>query len=298
MKSLAVVHNTRAGRAQAYSSDEMEDRIRAAAHWADLTFFDASDDVIAAAEAGCAEGADALVIAGGDGTAAAVLDTARRFDCASLMVPLPLGTANMLPRRLYGERDFETVLTELPDYRDVTLHAGEAGGRTFYVALMAGAPVRFGQAREALRPGEKGRNPGEAVRRLRQGLSSVAGSRLRLELGGAEQKLSRSGAVIVAPGGFSAIRGLVDPPGPAILEHLLVRPGDPADLALKAASFVTGLPDPAEAAIAVEDGSLLSGPQTIHLMLDGEVFKAESPIKIRLIEDAARFAAPTGEERS
>jgi diacylglycerol kinase family enzyme len=298
MKSLAVVLNSRAGRAQAVPREEMIARIREAADWAELSIFDTADGVVEAARAACSSGAEAVAVAGGDGTAASVLDAARRSRCASIMVPLPLGTANMLPRRLYGDRDFETVLSEVPDYQTVTLHAGEAAGRTFYVALMAGAPVRFGQAREALRPADSGRRLSEAAKRLSQGISSLAGSRLRLELDGAKQKLSRSGAVLVAPGGFAALRGEIAPPGPPVLEHLLVRPGDPADLALKAASFVSGLPDPGEAAIMSDKPATLSGPRQIHLMLDGEVFKPDGPIEIRLIKDAALFAAPPGQDRS
>lgn len=298
MKSLAIVLNAHAGRAQALTRDEMIGRVRAAAPWAELSVFDAGDGVVEAAEAACASGADAVAIAGGDGTAAAVLDAGRRCGCPSVMVPLPLGTANMLPRRLYGDRDFETVLSELPDYRTVRLHAGEAVGRTFFVALMAGAPVRFGQAREAVRPGKGGRRLGEAAHRLRQGLASLTGSRLRLELDGSEQKLSRSSAVIIAPGGFAALRGQDPPPGPAMLEHLLVRHGDPADLAIKTASFITGLPNLAGAAIGSETPSTLSGPKHIHLMLDGEVLKADAPVTVRLIKDAAVFAAPAVEGQS
>lgn len=296
MKTLAVVLNARAGQARRMPRADLLDRIRAAAPWADVTIHDASGDIDAATRAACASGADFIAIAGGDGTASAVLDAARRVDCASIMIPLPLGTANMLPRRLYGERGFETVLAETPGYRQISLHAGQASGRVFYVALMAGSPVRFGQAREALRPDPKGRRLGEAARRLRQGVSSMSGSRLRLTLEGAEQKVSRSGAVIVTPGGFSALRGMEDPPGPAVLEHLVVRPADPADLALKTASFLTGLPDPAEAALVSKGPSTLSGPKYIHLMLDGEVCKVDGPVRIDLLENAARFAAPKPQE--
>lgn len=297
MKTLAVVLNTRAGRARGLPRTDMRAVLQTAAPWADIAVYDASRDIVGAARAACASGADAVAVAGGDGTAGAVLDAARSAGCASVMVPLPLGTANMLPRRLYGERDFHAVLGELPGYRPVTLHAGAAAGRTFYVALMAGAPARFGQAREALRPEERGRRLGEAARRARQGLSAMAGSRLRLTLEGAQQKVSRSGAVIVTPGGFSALRGLEEPPGPAVLEHLIVRPADPADLALKTASFLTGLPDPAEAALASKGPSTLSGPKQIHLMLDGEVCKVDGPVRIGLVENAACFAAPDPEAR-
>lgn len=297
MKSLAVVLNARAGRARALPGDALRAAISETAPWADIAVFDAGDDVPGAAKAACQSGADAVVIAGGDGTASAVLEAARACGCSALIVPLPLGTANMLPRRLYGERDFRTVLSELPTYEAVTLHAGEAAGRTFFVALMAGATVRFGQAREAMRPGGEGRRFDEATRRLRQGIASMAGSRLRLTIEGGEQKVSRSGAVIVAPGGSAALRGHEDPPGPAVLEHLLVRPADPADLALKTASFLTGLVELREGAVVSPHPATLSGPRHIHLMLDGEVCKVDAPVEIRLVENAARFAAPPREGR-
>lgn len=297
MKSLAVVLNARAGRARALAEDDLRAAIADAASWADITVFDAAGDVPGAAKAACETGADVVAIAGGDGTASAVLGAARACGCDALMVPLPLGTANMLPRRLYGERDFRTVLSELPNYDAVTLHAGEAAGRTFFVALMAGAPVRFGQAREAMRPGGKGRRLDEAVHRLRQGVSSMVGSRLRLRIEGGEKKLARSGAVIVAPGGFATLRGHEDPPGPAVLELLVVRPADPADLALKTASFLTGLTELGQDVIVSSRPATLSGPRHIHLMLDGEVFKVDAPVEIRLVENAARFAAPPREGR-
>lgn len=296
MKTLALVMNSRAGRARALAGGQLLDAIMRAADWAELTVFDAADDVPGVARAACASGADAVVIAGGDGTAATVLDAARHSGCGSVMVPLPLGTANMLPRRLYGERGFEQVLRELPGYRTVSLHAGEAAGRIFFVALMAGAPVRFGQAREALRPDRKGRRFGEAVRRIRQGVSSMAGSRLRLQLEDGERRVARSGAVFISPGGLAAMRGFEAPPGPEILEHVMIRPGDPADLAIKTASFLTGRTNLAEATICSPGPASLSGPKRIHLMLDGEVVRSDTPVEIRLIENAARFAAPASAE--
>ncbi|WP_417476676.1 diacylglycerol/lipid kinase family protein [Maricaulis sp.] len=292
MKTLAIILNPRAGSARAFGDGELRDAIAAAAGWAELEFFDASDDVPGAARAACASGADAVVTAGGDGTAAAVLDAARDSGCASLMVPLPLGTANMLPRRLYGDRDFRTVLTELPDYRAVTLHAGEVSGHTFYVALMAGMPVHFGQAREALRPDGAGRRLNLAFKRLRQGLASMARPHMRLKLDDGERRVSRSCALVVAPGGFSAVRGGADAPGPAVLEHLLMQHGDPADFALKTASFLAGLPTSDEAVLMSRQPATLSGPKRIELMLDGEVIKAATPIEICLVENAATFAAP------
>ena len=292
MKTLAIVLNPMAGSARAFGEDDLREATKAAASWAELEFFDASDDVPGAARAACASGADAVVTAGGDGTAAAVLDAAREAGCASLMVPLPLGTANMLPHRLYGDRDFQTVLAELPHYRAVTLHAGQASGRTFYVALMAGVPVHFGQAREALRPDGAGRRLSEAFRRLRQGLASMARAHMRLKLDDGEHRVSRSCALVVAPGGFAAVRGSADAAGPAVLEHLMMKPGDPADFAVKTASFLAGLSTPDDAVLLSRRPAILSGPKRIELMLDGEVFKAKTPVEISLIENAASFAAP------
>jgi len=104
--------------------------------------------------------ADVVVVLGGDGTirtAAEKCGASGRF-----VVPLPGGTMNMLPRALYGQRDWREALTDTladPAIHDVS--GGRAGEHAFFVAAMLGAPTLWADAREAIRAGHFG----EAIRR-------------------------------------------------------------------------------------------------------------------------------------
>ena len=115
-------------------------------------------------------GPDLLVIVAGDGTARCAAEMAG-FD-GPLLAPLPGGTMNMLPRALYGERDWATALTDtLKDHCVRTVSGGEVDGRRFYVAAMLGSPALFALAREAMRERRFGLAWRRAKRALRRTFS-------------------------------------------------------------------------------------------------------------------------------
>ncbi len=289
MARLALIINRDAGQMRSVDADSV---IEAAGKdgQRETEVFDVADDFQGAITAALNSGCDWLAIAGGDGTAVSVLEKAREMKVGALMVPLPLGTANLLPRRLYGDRDFRTILSELDDYRALTLAAGEVAGRTFFVAMMAGAPVRFGQAREAMRPNHKGRQPVIAAGRIWQGLRLMAQSRLRLCVNGTETRLTRRSAIITIPGGLKALRGEADMvPG---LEHRLVGEGEMASLALQSASLMSLGPALEGGAETSAEPARLEGPKWVRLLLDGELVRARGPVTLSYIEEGGRFAAP------
>jgi diacylglycerol kinase family enzyme len=289
MPDLALIINSDAGQMRPLEAAEV---IEAARHGGrrSVETFDTREGFASAIEAALSSGADRVAIAGGDGTAASVLDLALETQSEMEIAPLPLGTANLLPRRLYSERDYRNVLEELDDYRRLTLPAGRVAQRSFFVALMAGAPVRFGQAREALRPDGGGRRFGIAAGRAAQGFGQLLTPHMRVCVDGAETRLAKRSAVISIPGGLRAMRGEADPL--AGLEHRLVDEGDLAQLALQSASLLSLIPvgdgeHPVSAAPA-----RLSGPKWIRLLLDGEYLKLRGPAEVRFIKNAGRFAAP------
>jgi diacylglycerol kinase family enzyme len=93
---------------------------------------------------------DLLIILAGDGTARAACELAGAD--GPLVAPLPGGTMNLLPKALYGDRNWKTALTEsltLGVERDVS--GGEIEGRRFYVGAMLGWPALLARVREAAR---------------------------------------------------------------------------------------------------------------------------------------------------
>lgn len=112
-----------------------------------------SDDFTATIDALRAEGAEALIVWGGDGTIASVLQST---DGELPILILPGGTMNLLPKRLHAdETDWEKVLSNvLKNPKPVWISAGEVNDQRFYVAALFGKMTKFGASREALREGD------------------------------------------------------------------------------------------------------------------------------------------------
>ncbi len=98
-------------------------------------------------------GADLLVTYGGDGTSLAAISLASPQKVPTL--PLPGGTMNVLPKRLYGSDKWQEVLSRALDCdAPVWIPAGRVNDKDFLVAGIFGAIVEIGQAREMVRDGE------------------------------------------------------------------------------------------------------------------------------------------------
>lgn len=109
-------------------------------------------DLARALERAIGRGPDLLIVLAGDGTARAACELAG--ETGPLIAPLPGGTMNVLPKALYGGRDWKTALTDSLTCgvtRDVS--GGELDGKRFYVGGMLGWPARWAPAREAAREG-------------------------------------------------------------------------------------------------------------------------------------------------
>lgn len=291
---VSLVLNSQSGTARERGAEAVLDDIRSAlGARAAVTVHDASEDFDGAVKAACATDADHLVIAGGDGTAAGVLTGMARSGCTLPAVPLPLGTANLLPRRLYGERSVTDILSELDRFEARPLHAGAVGEQLFFVALMAGYPVRLGQAREALRPDAAGRQPVRALARMRQAAGAYLRSRVRVSLGeGAARKLPRSNAVLIVPGGIETLTQAALP-GAAAFDHVTTRTRDVGDTLATLAGFLSAVTRTGDLdCVRSEAAATLSGPNRLTVMLDGEPVTLDTPVSVTLKPDAVRVAVP------
>ncbi|HEY7797784.1 MAG TPA: diacylglycerol kinase family protein [Hyphomonadaceae bacterium] len=95
---------------------------------------------------------DLLVVWGGDGTLRSALTLAGQTPNLLL---LPGGTMNLLTKSIHGEKTWDVILKEvLARPRRKVIPAGRANDEHFYCAMLAGAPARLAEAREALRRGE------------------------------------------------------------------------------------------------------------------------------------------------
>lgn len=122
---------------------------------------------------------DLVAVIAGDGTAraAAELCGARGPLCA----PLPGGTMNVLPKALYGDRDWKAALSEsIADGKVWPVSGGVVDGRLFFVAAILGAPALWAEAREAVRDMQ----PLEALRKVQTALDPVNASKLAFDIGG------------------------------------------------------------------------------------------------------------------
>ena len=293
LKTLSLVLNAHSGTTRELGKDRVLDAVRGSADWAKVIVHDCSETFQERVNKACAEPSDYIAVAGGDGTAAAVLNELVRTQCRTPVIPLPLGTANLLPKRLYGDRSIETILREAPDYPVEPLHAGEVDGHLFFCALMAGFPVRFGQAREALRPDGQGRQPARALTYLRKAWRAFGSTRMRLTLDDDEvKKLRRANALMTIPGGAGAmIHGAR--PGDEVLEHIFTHTENISDALGAMTGFLGEMLNMGELHPArSEHSAVLDGPTKIPVMLDGEVLTLKTPIRISLKPNAALFAAP------
>ena len=296
MPRLSLLINARAGAASSEDPDDLRDALIQAARWADVRVHAVEGDPARAArDALDSDQPDLIAIAGGDGTARGAAEALAAAQSQAALIPLPLGTANMLPRRLYGSRDARTVLEEAQGYQTKRLHAGDCGGRLFFIAAIAGFPVMFGQAREAVRQGAGGLS--EALSSSRAAFATMFKRRLRLAEAGANKPFAVASAALFAPGGVAAVTaGPPLDPGPAQFECLHVRLRDSGQMA---SLTLAAIMDRWREHDAVErrwlDAAELRDGRSERIMLDGEPVRLDTPVRFTLRENALTvLAAPDG----
>jgi diacylglycerol kinase family enzyme len=212
IKTAIALVNRRSGSVGEQAPEQMEALLRE--RGAEPTVLTPEpDDIPAAVADGLASDADIFIVLGGDGTARCVASEAT-VKSPPLML-LPGGTMNLLPKKLYGERNWQDALVAaLEEGRVRYLPGASANGEQFFCAAIFGTPALFATARESVREGKLM----DAMHRVRFAFGRAFAKRLRVRTDGDIYR--RSEAVAVMPPLTSQIEGtnmleaaLLDPAG-------------------------------------------------------------------------------------
>ncbi len=247
--------------------------------------------VVAAA---LAQRPDGLIAIGGDGTARTVAGYAITAGVPATFVPA--GTMNLLPRRLWGERDIEAVLREIGKgaFTREFIPVATLEGEPFFVAAAFGLAPAFGRLREHYRVARSFR------RRLLAVLQALSlGQRVfrpTVSFRSDSHPVARTPALIVTVGDADQLypwRGVS--PGPRTFECVSVRIGGWRDLLhLGAKSLYSRAwrDDPRVESFEARH-VVVGGRGRVWTMVDGEPLWHEPPVRLRFATAPMEVIAAT-----
>jgi diacylglycerol kinase family enzyme len=153
--SVAVILNTASGSCDASSEEAMRTILADAGIQTPGIWCGGPEYMDEAFTAAHATNPDILIVLGGDGTIRTGAEACTPQ--GPLLIALPGGTMNVLPKALYGERPWQDALKEtLAAPRIKSVSGGSIGGQQFFIAAVLGAPALLADARESLREGDIG----------------------------------------------------------------------------------------------------------------------------------------------
>ncbi len=172
-RMIAVVINTASGSSTEHSAEEIEEILSEHGLAATRIWCVSSEELAKAFSEVRESGADVLIVLGGDGTIRSA--AAQCTSEGPLLVPLPGGTMNILPKALYGNQSWKEVLRAvLADPSVKAVSGGQVEGERFYISAICGAPALWANAREAVRA----QNIGDALKHGKIALENMFASKI------------------------------------------------------------------------------------------------------------------------
>jgi diacylglycerol kinase family enzyme len=227
---------------------------------------------------------DVLVILGGDGT---IRTAAEKCGGAGIiLIPLPGGTMNMLPRALYSDRGWQAALTDtLANPEIVAVSGGQVEGHRFFCAAIFGSPALWSGARESIRRKEIFTAYHHALRAFHRTFSR----KVRYQMDGIEKDTSTA-VVVICPLISNAIHSDVRALEAAALDLKSSR--DAFRLAWNAV-FSDWRLDASVHRAAVQTVKVMSRGR-MPAILDGEGVSLGTTAEIRFAPDCFKALVPAG----
>lgn len=281
---IAALINSASGGSDAAAEGDMGAILNAAGISPEAVHCGTGAEMDAALEQIATAGLDTLIVLGGDGTIRAAAERCGKTGIR--VIPLPGGTMNMLPRGLYGARDWRTALKDtLAAPHEAAIGGGEVDGHCFFCAGIFGNPAHWAEAREALRENRLLKAMQRAARAWRRSFSG----RVHYRFGpGAEGK-----AVAVA-----VLCPLISKTMPSDAPAFEVAALNVHDLGEAFSLALNGMfsdwrLDANVTTVAARDISIASR-RPIPALLDGELVRLKRTAMIRFLPEAFRALVPEG----
>jgi diacylglycerol kinase family enzyme len=225
--------------------------------------------------------AQVLVVLGGDGTIATAAN--KCGGQGPLLIPLPGGTMNMLPKALYGNLSWQEALAATlakPTLQPVS--GGEIDGHRFYCAAILGAPSLWADAREAVREGHLLDAAQKAFTATRRSLSDDVDYQFGQVAGSAEA------VAVICP----LISEAMEPEERAF-EAVALDPTTAAGLfGLAFHAVYDGWRNDASVTSVKAVDVIVEGHGTLPMILDGEKVRAGRKAKVRFLPTAFDAIVP------
>ncbi|MBN8553085.1 MAG: NAD(+)/NADH kinase [Caulobacterales bacterium] len=280
LDKVEVIVNPRSGSVNEAAPAELKAELEARGIGARIHVFDGHrfdallDDAFAAKP-------DLVIVLAGDGTVRAV--ASRAGPDGPMVVPLPGGTMNMLPKAVYGVTDWRRALALAVDEGEVRdIAGGVVDGEPFYCAAILGPAALWAPAREALRKGRIVRSLAKA----RGALRAAFAGRVRYRLDRGELKRAEA-LVLISPLISTAMKTSNG------LEAAVMKTSDAREAFRLAtnAVFSDWRNDPSVETQVVKRAHAWSRSK-IPALLDGETVRLSTDAEIRFLPVAFRALAP------
>lgn len=222
-----------------------------------------------------ADGLDGLAIAGGDGTIRSIAEQVLETAPECPLLPLPFGTANILVKRIYGDRDPVDLLDHITGEPPLRFRPGLLNGSPFLVAAALGFPSTVARARERLREFEGPPPLPSFSKRVAASLRQAFKPGIRYQTDEGARRHSASGIYV----------DLSDPDRDAI-QYIAVHWREMGDIARMG---LTALTDPGRLPTGRVETLSATSRKPMAAMIDGEPVFTECDVEIRRASSALLF---------